>query len=39
MNEAKYVALLKSYTSNGYEVVLIRTLAERASFLEEQLGL
>jgi predicted ATPase len=39
--EAEYVGLLKSYTANGYEVVLIPkgTPAERANFLERQLGL
>jgi predicted ATPase len=39
--EAEYEALLKSYTANGYEVVLIPkgTPAERADFFEEQLGL
>lgn len=39
--EAEYAGLLKSYTANGYEVVPIPkgTPAERASFLERQLGL
>jgi predicted ATPase len=38
--EAEFAALLNAYTANGYEVVLIPkgTTAERASFLERQLG-
>jgi len=38
--QAEYEGLLKSYTANGYEVVLIPngTTAQRASFLERQLG-
>ena len=38
--EAEFAGLLKSYAANGYEVVLIPkgTPAERASFLERQLG-
>ena len=39
--QAEYDGLLKSYPANGYEVVLIPkgTPAERASFVERQLGL
>jgi predicted ATPase len=39
--EAEYAGLLKGYTTNGYEIVLIPkgTPAERANFFEEQLGL
>ena len=38
--EAEFAALLKAYTANAYEVVLIPkgTPVERASFLEHQLG-
>jgi predicted ATPase len=38
---AEYAGLLKGYTANGYEIVLIPkgTPAERANFFEEELGL